>query len=81
METAATKPAFRAAFKSRRCLIPADGWYEWQAAGRVKQPFHIRRQDRAPFAFAGLIHNPADAVRFLGCPFTRDRTRARIVWK
>ncbi len=53
-ETAATKPAFRAAFKSRRCLILADGFYEWQKTGKHKQPYCIRRKDGKPFAFAGL---------------------------
>jgi putative SOS response-associated peptidase YedK len=53
-ETVAEKPAFRQAFRQRRCLIPADGYYEWQTEGRRKQPFFIYRQDRAPFAFAGL---------------------------
>jgi putative SOS response-associated peptidase YedK len=53
-ETIATKPAFRAAYRKRRCLIPADGYFEWQAVGRKKQPFHIRRRDRGVFAFAGL---------------------------
>ena len=50
----ATKPAFRAALKRRRCLILADGFYEWRTEGKAKLPFHIRRQDRRPFAFAGL---------------------------
>ncbi len=53
-ETAATKPAFRAAFRKRRCLILADGFYEWRKEGRYKQPFHIRLQDGRPFGFAGL---------------------------
>jgi putative SOS response-associated peptidase YedK len=53
-ETAATKPAFRAAFKSRRCLILADGFYEWQKQGKDKQPYCIRRKDGKPFAIAGL---------------------------
>jgi len=53
-ETALEKPAFRNAMKRRRCLIPADGFYEWRREGARKQPFFIRRRDRAPFAFAGL---------------------------
>ena len=53
-ETAATKPAFREAFKRRRCLVAADGYYEWQKVGRRKQPFYIHRRDGQPFAFAGL---------------------------
>ncbi|HSE77039.1 MAG TPA: SOS response-associated peptidase [Alphaproteobacteria bacterium] len=55
-ETVATKPAFRAAYKARRCLVPADGFYEWQTVGatRPKQPVLLRLKDGAPFAFAGL---------------------------
>jgi putative SOS response-associated peptidase YedK len=55
-ETIATKPAFRIAFKKRRCLIPADGFYEWKRieGAKVKQPYHIRLADDRPFAFAGL---------------------------
>lgn len=53
-ETAADKPAFRDAFRQRRCLIPADGFYEWRTEGRQKKPFYIRRQDGKPFAFAAL---------------------------
>ncbi len=53
-ETAATKPAFRVAFRKRRCLILADGFFEWKQENRHKQPFHIRMRDGRPFAFAGL---------------------------
>ncbi len=53
-ETVAEKPAFRAAFRRRRCLIPADGFYEWQATPTGKQPYFITRRDRLPMAFAGL---------------------------
>ena len=55
-ETVAEKPAFRNAFKHRRCLIPADGFYEWQAiaGSKVKQPWFIALQDREPMVFAGL---------------------------
>ena len=53
-ETIAEKPAFRAALKKRRCLIPADGFYEWQKTGKVKQPVHIVLKTREPFGFAGL---------------------------
>jgi putative SOS response-associated peptidase YedK len=53
-ETAATKPAFRAAFKRRRCLILADGFYEWQKVGKQRQPYYHRLKNERPFAFAGL---------------------------
>jgi len=53
-ETLATKPAFRQAFERRRCLILADGFYEWQAQGAAKVPYWIHLEDRRPFAFAGL---------------------------
>jgi putative SOS response-associated peptidase YedK len=54
-EGVADKPAFRAAFRRRRCLVPADGFYEWQpVAGGRKQPYFIRLVSGAPLALAGL---------------------------
>lgn len=53
-ETAASKPAFRDAFQSRRCLIAADGFLEWKKMQGRKQPFHIQLKDGGPFGFAGL---------------------------
>jgi putative SOS response-associated peptidase YedK len=53
-ETVAEKPAYRVSLRKRRCLIPADGFYEWQATGGVKQPFFFHRKDGHPFVMAGL---------------------------
>jgi putative SOS response-associated peptidase YedK len=53
-ESALDKPAFRNAMRRRRCLIPADGFYEWRESGGGKQAYFVRRRDRAPYAFAGL---------------------------
>ena len=53
-ETVTEKPAYRNAFKYRRCLLPADGFYEWQKRKGGKQPYYIAFADRRPFAFAGL---------------------------
>ncbi len=53
-ESVSTKPAFRDAFRKRRCLIPADGFYEWRRKDGAKQPYYIRRKDERTFAFAGL---------------------------
>jgi putative SOS response-associated peptidase YedK len=64
VEEAASKPMWRDAMRRSRCLVPADGWYEWRKgempaaearrAGALKQPYYIRREDGAPVAFAGL---------------------------
>lgn len=65
-ETVAETPAFRASFKRRRCLIPADGFYEWKSTGtKHKTPHVIRLRDDKPFAFAGLWdcwHSPDGEV-------------------
>jgi putative SOS response-associated peptidase YedK len=53
-ESVAEKPSFRKAFASRRCLIVADGFYEWQAQGKTKQPYYITVDGGGPFAMAGL---------------------------
>jgi putative SOS response-associated peptidase YedK len=60
LETVAEKPAFRSAWKSRRCIVPASGYFEWKAmpgplaSKPFKQPFYITRKDTRPMSFAGL---------------------------
>lgn len=66
-ETVAEKPSFRSAFRQRRCLIVADGFYEWQqvSSSRQKQPYFIGLQDEGLFAFAGLYehwHSPEGEI-------------------
>jgi putative SOS response-associated peptidase YedK len=53
-ESIATRPAFREAFRLRRCLVPADGFYEWAPGSGRRQAFHIARKDGRPLAFAGI---------------------------
>jgi putative SOS response-associated peptidase YedK len=53
-ETLLERPMFRSLFKSKRCLIPSDGLYEWRKVGKAKQPFHIRLRGGGVFGFAGL---------------------------
>jgi putative SOS response-associated peptidase YedK len=53
-ETIEDKPSFSESFQRRRCLIPADGFYEWQRSGKVAQPYFFQMRDESPFAFAGI---------------------------
>ena len=62
-ETAPEKPSFRSAFKRRRCIIPADGFYEWKREEGGKQPFYIHMNDGHPFGFAGLWEIWHDELR------------------
>ena len=56
-ETVPSKPAFRSAFAKRRCLLPADGYYEWKPDGTGKQPYYLTSHDREPLAMAGLFEH------------------------
>ena len=53
-ETVHNKPSYGAAFRSRRCLVPANGWFEWQRTGHGKQPYFLALADRSPVSFAAL---------------------------
>jgi len=74
-----TKPAFRNAMRYRRCLVPADGFFEWQVVGPgPKRPFYIRRKDGASFAFAGLWEvwsGPNGEEMETACIVTTDANR------
>jgi putative SOS response-associated peptidase YedK len=81
IETVAERPAFRRAFERYRCLILADGFYEWQRIpNRPKQPFHITRADQAPFAFAGLwsIWHREDGTKLRSCTILTTAPNASI---
>lgn len=62
----ASKPAFRSAFRRRRCLVPSDGFYEWEKIGRQKHPFYITMKDGRPFAFAGLWEKWTNKIEYEG---------------
>jgi putative SOS response-associated peptidase YedK len=73
-EGLATTPAFRDAFESRRCLIPASGFYEWKKLGTAKQPYAIVPTDEPLFAFAGLWENWRDRAAGAGAEWVRTCT-------
>ena len=83
-ETAATKPAFRTAFRQNRCLILADGFYEWQKVegSKQKKPYHIGLKDGSPFCVrwpSGTLDQGRDADRFLHDHHDgRERTDAPV---
>ena len=62
-ETVATSPAFADSFRRRRCIVPVDGFYEWQRDGSTRRPYFVRRPDGEPFALAGLWAGWRDPVR------------------
>src|SRR6202161_286816 len=78
-ETVLEKPAFKNAIKRRRCLIPADGYYEWQASGNRKRPHFIHRRDGAPIGLAALAETwigpngeELDTVAIVTAPASAD---------
>jgi putative SOS response-associated peptidase YedK len=78
-ETVKEKPAFKNAIKRRRCLIPADGYYEWQASETRKRPYFIHRRDGAPFGLAGVAETwigpngeELDTVAIVTAPASAD---------
>jgi putative SOS response-associated peptidase YedK len=82
-ESLSEKPAFKTAFRKRRCLIPADGFYEWEriAGKKQKQPVFVHRRDGEPIAFAGLweVWRPdADSPWLLSCTIVTTRANAVV---
>lgn len=67
-ESVLEKPSFRKAVRSRRCAVPADGYYEWKAEGRGKQPYYVHPKDGSPVVFAGLYEWWRDPAKAEGDP-------------
>jgi len=76
-ETLAEKPSFRSAFQARRCIVLADGFYEWLAEGKRRKPLWIRREDGLPLAVAGLWEMAKDADGAALQTFTIVTTESR----
>jgi len=78
-ESLLRRPSFRESFLDRRCLVVADGFYEWEDAGGVKRPWRFRLQDERPFAFAGLWDAWADGHESLySCAIITTRANAIV---
>jgi len=79
-ETVAEKPAFRSAFRQRRCLIPASGFFEWQLVAGGKQPYNIRLKDGGLMAFAGLWESwsGGDGERLDSCTIIVTEANATV---
>lgn len=78
-ETLADRPAFRAAARERRCLIPADGFFEWQRDGERRLPWYLRRRDGAPMAFGGLWQGwERDGARLATCAIVTTPANATL---
>jgi putative SOS response-associated peptidase YedK len=71
-DSVATKPAFRSAYKKKRCLVLADGFYEWQKMPTGEQPFYIRVREGGPFAFGGLWERWGDAEKWRASASSRS---------
>jgi hypothetical protein len=80
-ETVATAPAFREAFETRRCLVPADAFYEWQKIdAKTKQPFAIGMKDGSPYPFAGLWERWKDAAAKERLRRSQSSPQTRMKW-
>ena len=79
-ETLAEKPSFRTALKRRRCLVVADGFYEWKKEGTAKTPMYIQLKDGRPFAFAGLweVWQPPDGSVIKTCTIITTEPNALL---
>ncbi|MCH8184865.1 MAG: SOS response-associated peptidase [Chloroflexi bacterium] len=79
-ETIADRPSFRAAFRKRRCLVVADGYYEWRRVGGRRQPFRIVLRSGEPFAFAGVWESwrPPDGAPIRSCAIITTRANSVV---
>ena len=78
-ETLSQKPSFSESFQRRRCLIPADGFYEWKRTGRARQAFFFQMKDEAPFVFAGIWDEwKRDGVSVASCAIVTTAANALL---